>query len=145
MSIFDRMARIAKAEFNDLKRRISGDDDDDDSVKPDGKAKARSGETVEIDDEGSASASKSEGDTVGEASWPAQKWPREVREGYAALELPLGADEDEVGKAYRSLLKRYHPDKHATDPESEKAAAELVKALGNHKDVVLDHLARMKG
>ena len=140
------MARIARAEFNDIKRRISGDDDDDaeTSDRPQGNAKARDGETVEIDDSASQTGPKAP-DSGAPADWPAQRWPREVRQAYAALELPLGAGEDEVGGQYRALLKRYDPSKHVGDPEAERAAAELVRALGDHKNAILAHLERMRG
>jgi DnaJ-domain-containing protein 1 len=46
---------------------------------------------------------------------------------YANLELPYGADLEAVKKAYRKLMKQYHPDKFSGDPEKQKTATELTK------------------
>ena len=44
---------------------------------------------------------------------------------YAALGLPLGADPAAIERAYKSLIKRYHPDREGGDP---KRAAEITQA-----------------
>lgn len=54
---------------------------------------------------------------------------QQVTQYYANLELSPGATLDEVRKAYRELMKRYHPDKHLGDPERHKAATELAQSL----------------
>ena len=56
-------------------------------------------------------------------------WPRDERseapsienEYYANLELPPGSSFEEVKRAYRRLLKKYHPDKHFGKDVSEHA------------------------
>ncbi len=48
---------------------------------------------------------------------------------YANLELPYGADLEAVKKAYRKLMKQYHPDKFSSDPEKQKIATEITKGL----------------
>ncbi len=48
---------------------------------------------------------------------------------YANLELPYGADLEAVKKAYRKLMKQYHPDKFSSDPEKQKTATEITKGL----------------
>lgn len=79
---------------------------------------------------GGASAEES---TVAEARPrpAAQRSPQEqqVTQYYANLELAPGATLDEVRRAYRDLMKRYHPDKHLGDPERHKAATELAQSL----------------
>lgn len=147
MSIFDRISRIAKSEYNDLKRRLSSDAPTDHAADP----KERKGETVEIDEDfASGKGEKGKLDPVDAAeraayearnSWPAEQWPRNVRLAYAALELPLGSDKEAVQAQYRELLKRYHPDKHATTPERMATATALSAALAQHRDTVLTHLA----
>jgi len=42
---------------------------------------------------------------------------------YAILGVPKDADDDALKKAYRKQAVRFHPDKHATKGEAEKAAA----------------------
>jgi curved DNA-binding protein CbpA len=52
-----------------------------------------------------------------------------VRRAFAALELPLTATADDVRRAYRRLMDRYHPDRHAGDPEREAVANEVARRL----------------
>ncbi len=53
----------------------------------------------------------------------------ELRQAYAALEVPFGADLATVRKSYRALMRRYHPDRHAGSPDKQKAATELAQKL----------------
>lgn len=48
---------------------------------------------------------------------------------YANLEVPYGSDLETVERAWKRLLRRYHPDVHATDPERQEIANDLVKEL----------------
>ncbi len=48
---------------------------------------------------------------------------------YANLELPYGADRESVRKSWKRLMKRYHPDRHSSDPEKNKVANELCAEL----------------
>ncbi len=48
---------------------------------------------------------------------------------YANLELPYGADLEAVKKAYRKLMKQYHPDKFSSNPEKQRIATEITKGL----------------
>lgn len=48
---------------------------------------------------------------------------------YRTLELEPGADLPAVRKAYRRLLKQYHPDRFAKDPEKYKAATEVTRNI----------------
>lgn len=52
-----------------------------------------------------------------------------LRQDYANLEVPFGADIDAVRKSYKSLMLRYHPDKHAGDPEKQRIALEITKKI----------------
>lgn len=51
------------------------------------------------------------------------------RKWYRTLELEPGATKDDVRKAYRRLLRIYHPDRHANDPEKYKAATEVTRRI----------------
>jgi DnaJ-domain-containing protein 1 len=55
--------------------------------------------------------------------------PDELRSAYAALEVPYGADFATVRKSYRTLMRKYHPDRHAGSPDKQKAATELAQKL----------------
>ncbi len=57
--------------------------------------------------------------------------PRSIRKDpkiaahYKTLNLPYGAEFDEVKKAYRTLMRKYHPDLHGGSDKKQKAATEL--------------------
>lgn len=104
--IFKRLSRLARAEINNLGSRLRSRD-----------------EINAIDDEWV------EESVPTEPTIEPSAWPREIREAYAALELPLGSDEKAIKKAYRSLLNRYHPDKHHGSPEKLQTANELTMRL----------------
>jgi curved DNA-binding protein CbpA len=52
-----------------------------------------------------------------------------IAQYYERLELPYGASWDEVKAAFRRLMRKYHPDLHAGNPEKLKAATEVSQAL----------------
>jgi DnaJ-domain-containing protein 1 len=52
-----------------------------------------------------------------------------LRKAYAALEVPPGSDFETVRKAYRRLMRKYHPDLHTGSPEAQRAANDLAQRL----------------
>lgn len=44
---------------------------------------------------------------------------------YQVLGVPYNADEDEIKKKYRTLVKQYHPDLHPNDPEAARKMSEI--------------------
>ncbi len=54
---------------------------------------------------------------------------QQLAQYYMNLELPVGAPLDDVRRAYRDMMRKYHPDKHAGDPTRHKAATELAQSL----------------
>lgn len=52
-----------------------------------------------------------------------------IRQYYANLEVPYGADLDTVKESYRRLMRRYHPDRYAHDDKMQKKATELSQEL----------------
>ncbi len=52
-----------------------------------------------------------------------------LKEDFANLEVPFGSPLPKVKKSYRKLLRQYHPDKHANDPEKLKIATEIAKKI----------------
>ena len=63
--------------------------------------------------------------------------PEPVRKAFAALELPLTASADDVRHAWKQLMTRYHPDRHARDAELERTATELSRRLTEARDRAL--------
>ncbi|MEZ4361749.1 MAG: J domain-containing protein [Kofleriaceae bacterium] len=49
----------------------------------------------------------------------------QVLEWHKTLDVPLGADLAQIKTAYRQLMRKYHPDMHAGNPQKQKAATEL--------------------
>ncbi len=60
---------------------------------------------------------------------PTSAEDKTIRDYYANLEIPYGSDLDTVTKAYRRLMRKYHPDNFADDPEKEKMATRLSQDL----------------
>ncbi|MCA9514742.1 MAG: J domain-containing protein [Myxococcales bacterium] len=170
-NIFERLARLARAEFNHMKAVISDRDDDaTDETKQErlerlrrAKAdlEAAEAELKRAQEADGASAwgsggGRDESLEAGASAWgraePAPErqptrgaavvFTQEVRLAYAALELPLGSDRDAVDKKYRELLSRYHPDKHAQRPELQSAANELTRRLREARETLHGHLDR---
>jgi hypothetical protein len=52
-----------------------------------------------------------------------------LAEYYANLELPYGADLEMVRKAWKKMVRKYHPDLHCADPEKRQLANELSQGL----------------
>lgn len=126
MDFFKRMGRIARAELNSFTDRFREDDE------------GRGGDELrnavdELDQEDAARKAKKKG-FQGTSSGPS--WPAEIRQAYAALELPLGSDRAEAKKAYRDMLKRYHPDKHHGNAERSKTATELTRRVREQYEVL---------
>lgn len=67
---------------------------------------------------------------------------KQLLQYYANLELAPGASLHDVRQAYKDLIKRYHPDKHANDPERARIATELVQSLTRAYDALTRHLEK---
>lgn len=59
---------------------------------------------------------------------------------FANLELKPDATAEDVRRAYRELMRKYHPDKHIGDPERHKASTELAQSLTRAYDALIHHL-----
>lgn len=52
-----------------------------------------------------------------------------LRQDYANLEVPFGADIETVRKSYKSLILKYHPDKYSANPDRQRVALEITKKI----------------
>jgi len=59
----------------------------------------------------------------------AQGISEELRQDYKNLEVKFGAPFEEVKKAYKNLLREYHPDRHSTDPKKMEKATEITQRI----------------
>lgn len=64
----------------------------------------------------------------------------QVAEWYKTLNLPVGADLAEVKSSYRQLMRKYHPDMHAGNPQKQKAANELSMRVTTAYNALQAHL-----
>jgi DnaJ-domain-containing protein 1 len=58
-----------------------------------------------------------------------QQRPQAAAQDYRNLELEPGADFATVKQAYRRLMRTYHPDRYAHDPERQRIATEISAKL----------------
>jgi DnaJ-domain-containing protein 1 len=65
---------------------------------------------------------------------------RRLRDLYAQLEVPYGSNFDEVKKSFRRLMRKYHPDLHAGNPEKQKVATQLTMSLTQAYNELEQHL-----
>ncbi|HEX3694241.1 MAG TPA: J domain-containing protein [Polyangia bacterium] len=146
MSIGRRLIDLARAELNSLLERAARSEDEDDyhgngmgtadalsdaelEAELDRRKRARE-EAEEAAHGPRPGASSSTGRRPGTA--PPRRSASDdaaVRKAYAALEVPPGSDFETVRKAYRTLMRKYHPDLHNDRPENQKAANELTQKL----------------
>ena len=57
---------------------------------------------------------------------------------YKLLGLPREASEDDIRKAHRRLVRKYHPDTNSGDPSSEEQFKEIQRAYEVLSDPKLD-------
>ncbi len=55
---------------------------------------------------------------------------------YANLEIPCGLDLQAVKKAWKRMLKKYHPDLHSRDPQKQQTATRLTQGLTKAYDEI---------
>jgi DnaJ-domain-containing protein 1 len=140
MSIGKRLIDLARSELNSLldkagSRETTIDADDRD---PDDDLYQRYGMSAISDEELEAELERRrEAPRPGARPNPRTQAPPaarpssdvEIRKAYASLEVAYGSDFETVRSAYRTLMRKYHPDRHAQTPEKQKAATELAQKL----------------
>ena len=91
----------------------------------------------------SSSSSRSSGSWSDRASgrgFPFQRKDDKIAGYYRVLDLPYGAEFAEVKAAYRKLMRKYHPDRHAGNPKKQKAATELTMRVTQAYNALEQHL-----
>lgn len=67
---------------------------------------------------------------------------RSLAKCYALLELPQSASRADIQRAYRTLLRQYHPDRYLGDAEAHASAVALVTSLTDAYLTLLAHHER---
>jgi DnaJ-domain-containing protein 1 len=66
----------------------------------------------------------------------------QLAEWYKVLDLQAGADLAQIKSAYRQLMRKYHPDMHAGNPQKQKAATELSMRVTTAYNGLMSHLEK---
>ena len=141
MGLFDRIARIARSQVGDLRDRPSPPSGD----KALGELSDKELEEEILRRRRERAARRAAGlpeDAPREPEKVRSPAEQQLAQYYANLELPNGASLEDVRKAYREMMRRYHPDKHVGDPERHKAATELAQSLTRAYTVLLATLEK---
>ena len=72
-----------------------------------------------------ASSSTGSGQRTSRVQSHGSKQAAQVAEWCRTLDVPTDADAATIKSAYRKLMRKYHPDMHAGNPQKHKAATEL--------------------
>ncbi len=59
---------------------------------------------------------------------------------YANLEIPYGSDLETAKKAWKELLKKYHPDRHSNEPAKREISNNLTSKLNEAFKEIEKHL-----
>jgi DnaJ-domain-containing protein 1 len=66
----------------------------------------------------------------------------QVADWYRTLDLSVGAEMSEIKSSYRKLMRKYHPDLHAGNPQKQKAATELSVRVTSAYNGLVAHLEK---
>jgi DnaJ-domain-containing protein 1 len=94
----------------------------------------------------SSSSAWSSSSTSSSSSSSSRRPPRganaQVIEWYKVLNLSVDADLSEIKTSYRQLMRKYHPDMHAGNPQKQKAANELSMRVTAAYNGLVEHLEK---
>ncbi len=97
---------------------------------------------------GHASSTSSTGSTTSSSSSGSTRPPRpgsteaQLADWYRVLDLGAGADMSQIKTAYRQMMRKYHPDMHAGNPQKQKAATELSMRVTSAYNGLVTHLEK---
>ena len=142
MGIFERLKQMAKSEVNDIKR-VLRETDGSPRAAADAEERARQRLAAEAEAELARADAPAEADADvarGAAMWGApvesaavsgapagpigEAYPRDIREAYAVLALPLGSDRAAVAQALVTIEERFRDPRFQAEPKLAAMAAE---------------------
>jgi len=152
MSLGRRLLNMARAELNSLLDLAAkrGDNDDDafaggyedesplndytaselrEEIERRQQAQREVDEALRRDRGGARPGAGSSSRAAGGRPTPMGPTAGAVQSAYAALEVPIGSDFETVRKAYRTLMRKYHPDHHTATPEKQRDANKVAQRL----------------
>jgi DnaJ-domain-containing protein 1 len=72
---------------------------------------------------------KSAAEPVYEKTPPPPSYSAEEMSYYQALELQPGATFEQIKAAYKTMVKKYHPDRFPHEPDKQKTAMEITQRI----------------
>ena len=102
---------------------------------------ARGGGSYTSSSGGGSSSSSSGSESYSRPPRPGSSEAK-AAEWYRILDLQPGADMAQTKTSYRQLMRKYHPDMHAGNPQKQKAATELSMRVTTAYNSLVDHLAK---
>ena len=120
--IFDRLGNLLKSVLNDGKDDFSQSEDFSDPDMEE--AWAELNDFMNSDDSSQAKPSSTRNSS-------APQLPKEIRDAFDEIGVAPSATNEEVGKAYKTLLLKHHPDRFATEPAKLAAATERTKSINS--------------
>lgn len=124
MSIFSRISRIIRANLQ------SGAEEDSPANESFYEEYLRKKQAKADSDSHHSRETRSEHEKSQSQVNNGQQDPQ-IAQYYANLEVPYGSDLETVRRAWKQLLRQYHPDLHSGDPKKQEIANKLVQGL-NH-------------
>jgi len=140
MAIFKRVADVARSNLEALKENLGkGLDEYSDEELYAELERRKLERTGRKEEKPSASTSTSTSTKAGaEPKGPVD----ELTRAYASLEVGRDADLEAVKAQYRKLIRRYHPDRHANEPDKHAVAVELAQKLTKAYMKIRAHLEK---
>lgn len=114
MDVFNRLYRIVRAQASADRESFNAEPFN------------QSGPTTA---EGSRASDRSNSAPNGEARTTGVQQDPVLAAYFANLEIPYGSDVATVKKAWKKMMKKYHPDLHSSDPDKRNVANRLCAEL----------------
>jgi DnaJ-domain-containing protein 1 len=89
----------------------------------------------------SASSSSGSSSSSGRPPRPGSK-DAQLADWYKTLDLQPGADMPAIKSSYRQMMRKYHPDMHAGNPQKQKAATELSMRVTTAYNGLAEHFEK---
>lgn len=149
MGISDRISRLAKSYLHSAKDRLNEEWDDlkekadrgelasdvKDKFRSFAKGKS-SGETKSQEDPGYDFSDEWEELKKQAPRKPKTDSGKKLKDAYAKLGLTTSASLEQVEKAYKKEIRKFHPDRFATDPRKAEAATKVSQMLSEAYELI---------
>jgi DnaJ-domain-containing protein 1 len=130
----DRLAQVLRSLFGNEEGNFEGSAVGRPSIDPDLRAAWE-----ELDEYMRTGAGGFAGKPGGHRAKESHPPDESLRQDYANLEVPFGADIETVRASYRRLMLMYHPDRYAGDLEKQKLALEIAKKINQSFERIKSH------